>query len=47
MPLKMADITVLDDRGRTPLHVACYRGYTKVVNCLLEFEADTTIRSAS
>ena len=43
----IADIVVLDKDGDTPLHEACYWGKVKIVECLLEFKADASIKSES
>lgn len=43
----IANIVVLDKYGDTPLHSACYQGKIKVVECLLEFKAGTSIKSES
>ena len=43
----IANIVILDKNGNTPLHDACYGGKVKVVECLLEFKADTSIKSES
>lgn len=41
-----ADFAALDEYGSTPLHEACVSGNVKLVECLLEFEADASVRSA-
>jgi len=36
-------VNVCDDKGRTPLHIACSRGQTKMVNFLLSLNADIDV----
>lgn len=40
------EVDAIADRRITPLHVACENGHTKIVECLLEREASTTLRNA-
>ena len=37
----------IDNDGDTPLHLACYQGWVEIAECLLDHNADPSIRSGS
>ena len=41
-----ASTSAIDDHGRTPLHIAAYKGYYEAALLLLDFNADTKTRDA-
>ena len=44
-PLSNADINTQNNRGDTPLHLACYRGFTDIVSLLVDYGADVTLEN--